>query len=300
MAIDAIALLRIPFTALDEALERQEGGETDPQGEPALTIFRGEDGTSLGASPLEDATLLYTGLRFATEEAELSRRLHKALGALLERHRDSRGIYVFPDVAQPEATRYRELLEELGEGGSWIPLAPEGAIDMADLGALARQLTAALPPDAMAQLEAVAGSLLGGLGQAEARGGEPGEPGGERVGGAGGLDLGSLLGSMGGLDLAGMLSNAQTSDALLDAAQTISTSLGDRLPAALPSAGEAPELWAKAQQTAERLLGQDAANFAQMAAKLAGAPLPGAEQAAEEAEAGEDEPGGEDEAPVRE
>jgi len=150
MPIDAIALLRIPF---DEMRRRFEVLSEQPEG---VVMLRGATGTAFGAIALEDACAVMTGASFASEPADLSEQLGQLLGDLIEMHDDMRGIYVYPDVARPQASSYAARVDELGEGGVWLgPHA--GASPALDLAELARNVSAGLPSDLQDQMERMLG-----------------------------------------------------------------------------------------------------------------------------------------------
>ncbi len=95
---------------------------------------------------LEDAVLVHTGLAFSSDPEELVARLHAALGGQLDDHDDPRGIFVLPDVARPRTRSYLDVLDEVGEGGSWLSFEQLGS----SFGL----------PDGLGALGAVLGSML--------------------------------------------------------------------------------------------------------------------------------------------
>jgi hypothetical protein len=101
MALDAIALLRLPASDM-----------------PPDAVLRS----------LEDAVLVRTGAPFAAEPTELARALRRAAGDALDRHRDPRGVLFLPDVARPQGCRYDDVVEEIGEGGTWLSRAEAMAL----------------------------------------------------------------------------------------------------------------------------------------------------------------------------
>lgn len=139
MPIDAIAVLRVPPTALNETL-----GEPTVDGE--LHTYEG----SVTIEPLEDGIRLHLGLRFDDEPARLGLRIRKLLGALADQHTDERGAYVYPDVASSSESTYSALIEDMGEGGMFVAIA---SADDAKLGA----------SDAMGIFDAVQGMMGGDL-----------------------------------------------------------------------------------------------------------------------------------------
>lgn len=168
MPIDAIAVLRIPPAALNEAF-----GE--PTVEGALQSFgpRGE----VTIEPLTDGIRLHLGLRFDDEPERLGVRIRKLLGDVADRHDDPRGAYVYPDVASSSESTYAGWVDDMGEGGMFVAIASAqdaklGASDAMGLfdtvqgmmgGDLLGQMQAALADpsgDAMKSLAAMAGQLL--------------------------------------------------------------------------------------------------------------------------------------------
>src|SRR5262245_46411414 len=95
MGIDAIALVRIR--------------KWDPAPE-------------LHAIVLEDACLVPTAARFASEPDELGLALRMRLGPLIDAHDDTRGIFMISDIANPRATTYDGIVDEIGEAGVWAPI----------------------------------------------------------------------------------------------------------------------------------------------------------------------------------
>ncbi len=95
MGLDAIALLRLPASDIREtACDRA----------------------------LSDAVLVRLGVSFASEPEELVLALRQRVGDALDRHRDSRGVLVMPEVARPKATTYDEVVQEVGDGGAWVAI----------------------------------------------------------------------------------------------------------------------------------------------------------------------------------
>ena len=154
MSLDAVALLRLTLDQLAETLRLEE--ETSD-----TTVFRAM-GRSLEARALEDATTLHLALRFDTPESTLGSVLRRDLGDLIEAHGDPRGVFVYPSVAQVEATTYEGALEELGEGGMWVsvPAAKDARVGPADAMGVFQGLAAGLGPDMFRQVE----QMLGGAG----------------------------------------------------------------------------------------------------------------------------------------
>lgn len=95
MGIDAIALLRLKSGSI-----------------PRDRIVR----------TLDDGVLVKTGAPFDEEPEELALLLSEIVGDALDDHDDPRGVLMIPDVAKPQGTKYDEVVDEIGEGGTWIPL----------------------------------------------------------------------------------------------------------------------------------------------------------------------------------
>lgn len=123
MTIDALALLQIPHTLLPE--------------EKVLRAIA------------DDSVLVRVGVPFAAEPDELVDALYDTFGELLDEHDDVRGVLIIPHVANPRAGTYEGIIEEVGEGGTWVELDD----DSADLGALMGEVMGMIGPDTMAQLQ---------------------------------------------------------------------------------------------------------------------------------------------------
>lgn len=77
--------------------------------------------------PLEGGSVLFRTLMryrdFEAEPATARAFLESELGCALEEVQDdARGVFMFPDVAEPRATTYDDVVEEIGEDGFWVPL----------------------------------------------------------------------------------------------------------------------------------------------------------------------------------
>ena len=93
MALDALALLRL-----------------SPSDLPANAVHR----------TLDDGVLVDTRVSVASEPEELAHALRRVAGDALERHRDPRGVLLMPDVARPQGKTYDAVVDEIGEGGTWV------------------------------------------------------------------------------------------------------------------------------------------------------------------------------------
>ena len=153
MGIDAVAAVRIPIAALRKALERPPAGAEDEEGgDPRFEDFLGPGGMMFSVRALEDASLIYTSARFDNEPDEVALHLRQLLGQLLDQHDDERGLLLFPDVLEPSSSNWAELVDEVGEGGDWTPIVPEGYVP--------RRLREA--PDG--SMQAIMGELMGSMG----------------------------------------------------------------------------------------------------------------------------------------
>lgn len=104
MSIEAIALLRLPALASDDAV-------TD------LVV-------------LSDAVLVRTGATFAAEPHELATGLRRMLGDKLDGHDDERGVFFVPGAALEPARSaggYQAVIEAIGEAGMWVALVEDGS-----------------------------------------------------------------------------------------------------------------------------------------------------------------------------
>jgi hypothetical protein len=146
MSIDAVALLHLSTDQLARVLRIEDEGDEG-------ILFRAM-GRTLAARSLEDATCLGLSFRFDTPEATLGSVLRRDLGELIEAHGDERGVFVYPSVAQLEATTYDAALEELGEGGMWITIPPasEARVGPRDALGVFQGLAGGLGPDLLGQM----------------------------------------------------------------------------------------------------------------------------------------------------
>lgn len=120
--------------------------------------------SGMRAEALDDAVLLYTGMPFASEPTELTAKLQAVLGDVLDEHEDPRGVFVLPDVAGPKARSYLDVIDEVGEGGAWIPLAQGGPFGLPDgLGALGAVLGSMLQNMPESVLEAASAAARGDM-----------------------------------------------------------------------------------------------------------------------------------------
>ncbi len=96
MSIDAVALLKIPGFSPPEDADVRE---------------------------LDDGFLLFLALPYESEPEAIVEAIDEVVSEGLFDHDDVRGIFVFPDTAEPEdATTYDQVLEKVGDGGAFISL----------------------------------------------------------------------------------------------------------------------------------------------------------------------------------
>jgi hypothetical protein len=94
MSHDAVALLRIP-------------GYTPPE--------------DADVRELDDGFLLFLGVPFEAGPDAFMDAIEDALGEASATHQDPRGIFVFPDAAEPEdATTYDQVVDGVADGGGFI------------------------------------------------------------------------------------------------------------------------------------------------------------------------------------
>lgn len=101
MSYDAVALLRIPEWEPPEELDVRE---------------------------LDDGVLLFLDVPFDSETDELFDAIEEAVGDALYEQDDDRGVFFFPDAAEPEGVDdYEGIIAAVGEAGRWASLdAPAG------------------------------------------------------------------------------------------------------------------------------------------------------------------------------
>lgn len=138
MALDALALLRL-----------------SPSDLPANAVHR----------TLDDGVLVDTRVSFASEPEELAHALRRIAGDALDRHRDPRGVLLMPDVARPQGKTYDAVVDEIGEGGTWVSPDDEEQGDEGDGDLLATMMQAMSNPgmqDAIARArDAMMGAQAG-------------------------------------------------------------------------------------------------------------------------------------------
>src|SRR5688572_3529136 len=97
----------------------------------AVALLKGTDyqlPARLHAVKLDDATLVHTGVGFGGDVEMLAYGVRTSIGDALDKHDDSRGVFIMPDVAEPRAKTYEGVLAEIGEAGEWVPKAPAGEV----------------------------------------------------------------------------------------------------------------------------------------------------------------------------
>ncbi len=165
MPIHAVALLRIDPQRLRAAFPAASGADELTLEGPAGPVRAVSTG---------DALHLHLGVPFDTPPRQLGRMVRRVLGDLADEHSDDRGVYVYPDIARSDASTYEAIVDDLGEGGMWVPLAAtepttSGGANLFDAieglmnGDMLAQLQSALGDssgDPMASLAGLAGKLL--------------------------------------------------------------------------------------------------------------------------------------------
>lgn len=141
MALDAIALLRLPAADL-------------PEGAVLRT--------------LDDGVLVRTRASFASEPEDLALALRRVAGDALDRHRDARGVLMIPDVARPSASSYEGVVEEIGEGGTWIDVDEEEDAGLEGGDLLATMMGAMSTPEMQSAIARARDALAGASGDAGA------------------------------------------------------------------------------------------------------------------------------------
>lgn len=113
---------------------------------------------------LDGGVKLHLGLDFGDEPERFGLAVRLALGDVvdaLER------VFVFPDVARPEASSYDALVAEVGEGGEWARVASEEEAEAA----LEDDEDEDEPNDLFGALQAMMGGAMMGQVQAAVQGG---------------------------------------------------------------------------------------------------------------------------------
>lgn len=112
---------------------------------------------------LADGVLVHGGVSFGGEPDEHAMWIRASLGDALAGHDDDRGVFVLPDVAEPRATTYEGVVEEIGEAGMWVQVGAPGAIPArfaaAPEGSLEAAIAAgmaAMGPDLLAEMQRAA------------------------------------------------------------------------------------------------------------------------------------------------
>jgi hypothetical protein len=160
----------------------------------AVALLRGRDlplPAGILLRTLDDGVLVFTLARFSADLEQMALAVRLRLGDALDAHRDDRGVFLVPDVAEPRAMTYEGVIAEIGEAGVWAPVvaghvptsllnAPSGSFAsvmgevMGALGgkAMATLMAAAAKGDpvAMAAAQAKLVEALGGEDKVEALG----------------------------------------------------------------------------------------------------------------------------------
>lgn len=114
MSIDTVALLRIPDWTPSEELDVRE---------------------------LEDAVMLFLEVPFEAGEEKILEVLEDTIGDVFLDHEDERGIFLFPDAAEPDAAEtYDAVIAAVGEAGLWLGVDAGEALSPDALGGSAEAL----------------------------------------------------------------------------------------------------------------------------------------------------------------
>lgn len=134
MGIDADVHLRVRDrealrAALDAyaARDRARWAEQGRAAEYDALVRDGYDPIPLLRPHADGSVSIFTALRFHDADADFALRcwLHEHLGDALARiHDDPRGVFVSPDICEPRADTYDEIVQELGSAGRWIDPTP--------------------------------------------------------------------------------------------------------------------------------------------------------------------------------
>jgi hypothetical protein len=132
----------------------------------AVALLRGRDlplPAGILLKTLDDGVLVFTLARFSADLEQMALAVRLRLGDALDAHRDERGVFLLPDVAEPRATTYEGVIAEVGEAGVWAPVVAAGHVPAAfvnapsgSFAAVMGEVMGALGGDAMATLMAAA------------------------------------------------------------------------------------------------------------------------------------------------
>jgi hypothetical protein len=149
MSADAVVLFRPkdpaklrPFLDLDDESEESEGLYAEALDDGAMLAFTFQ--------PFEV---------FEQNPGEAREWLAQFGDALPDVHDDPRGLLVFPDTCEPEATTYDAVVAEVGDEGVWLTISDDDASGLDEQAA--GWPPGELPPIDMQTLQAFAGQLLG-------------------------------------------------------------------------------------------------------------------------------------------
>ncbi|MEC7521037.1 MAG: hypothetical protein VYE22_14270 [Myxococcota bacterium] len=154
--MNAIAVLKVSPSVVFAALPEENGAR------------RAQNGETVKIEPLEDAVKVHLGVSLTSEPEALAERMDDLLGELLDLHEPTKGVPVYPDSHALAATKWNEVVDELGAAADWIPVQAEdpmqallGGMGGMDLGAMMQQMggdPAALMQQAMQMAQQLAQS----------------------------------------------------------------------------------------------------------------------------------------------
>ncbi len=104
----------------------------------AVALLRGRSSelpSGLLVKLLDDGVLAFTLAKYGADTDALGAMLRERLGAAIDAHGDPRGVFVFPDVAEPRSVTYDGVIAEIGAGGVWVKVVPAGYVPKAYAGA---------------------------------------------------------------------------------------------------------------------------------------------------------------------
>lgn len=164
----AAVLVKIPASVLDNELQPAQN-----PGLPGEHCYTGANGVPFGVRPLDGGAVLYTPAPYEGEADEGAYMARALLGKLLDNHKDTRGLLVFPDGSPLDARDYEGAIKDLDGLADWTPVVGPDYVPKRVANAPShsmegrmRDVVGAIPPQLIAQMQqAMAsgdmGSLLG-------------------------------------------------------------------------------------------------------------------------------------------
>jgi len=90
-----------------------------------LRVPEWDAGDDVDVRFLEDGALVFLPLPFDADPGELLQEIVDQLGDVVDHHDDERGVFIFPDVAEPDdAETYEAVIAAVGDAGKWIGSEP--------------------------------------------------------------------------------------------------------------------------------------------------------------------------------